>query len=85
MTNSLETDDSALVCYCIKVDKQTIVDAIKTGNTTLTKIKESTKACTGSDCKELNPSGVCCSKEIMTLIQLYSKSDSDETCCCCKG
>jgi NAD(P)H-nitrite reductase large subunit len=48
MTNWLEANDSEFVCYCIEVDKKTIVDAIKNGNDTLSKIKESTKACTGS-------------------------------------
>ena len=28
MTNWLEANDSEFVCYCIEVDKKTIVDAI---------------------------------------------------------
>ena len=64
--------DDRLVCYCIKVNKQTIVNAIKLGCDTLTKIKEKTKACTGSDCKKLNPTGKCCSKDILELIRIYS-------------
>jgi hypothetical protein len=44
MINWSEANDSELVCYCIEVDKKTIVDAIKNGNDTLSKIKESTKA-----------------------------------------
>ena len=64
-------DDNNLICYCIKVDKKTIVNAIKSGATTLKEIKEQTKACTGSDCKNLNPNKRCCSKEIKQLIEIY--------------
>ncbi len=31
---------------------------------------------TGSSCKELNPSGECCSKDIKNLIKLYSGKDT---------
>ena len=67
---TLEEDD--LICYCCKVDKLTIVNAIKSGATTLKMLKESTNACTGSECKELNPNKRCCSKEINQLIKLES-------------
>jgi len=48
MTDWLEANDSELVCYCIEVDKNTIVKAIQDGDDTLSKIKKTTKACTGS-------------------------------------
>jgi NAD(P)H-nitrite reductase large subunit len=83
MINWSEANDSELVCYCIEVNKKTIVDAIKNGNDTLSKIKESTKACTGSSCKELNPSGECCSKDIKNLIKLCSGKENNESCSCC--
>jgi NAD(P)H-nitrite reductase large subunit len=38
-----------LICYCIEVDKNTIINSIKNGNTTLQNIKDDTKACTGND------------------------------------
>ena len=44
--------DNDLICYCIEVNKKTIVDAILNGNTTLQSIKDNTKACTGNECKE---------------------------------
>lgn len=84
MTNWLEADDNKLVCYCIEVDKRTIVEAIKNGKYTLSQIKESTKACTGNSCKDLNPSAQCCSKDIKNLIKLYSGKNSNEKCSCCK-
>ena len=63
---------SPMVCYCIKIDEATIVKAIKNGADTLAQVKETTKACTGSECAELNPSGKCCSKDIKSLISTHS-------------
>ena len=64
---------SPTVCYCIEVDEAMIVEAIKNSANSLAKVKERTKACTGNECAEKNPSGKCCSKEIKTLIKLYNK------------
>jgi NAD(P)H-nitrite reductase large subunit len=75
MINWLKTKDTDLVCYCIKVDKKTIIDAIKNGSITLREIKKSTKACTGNSCKDLNPSGKCCSNDIKNLIQFYANKN----------
>ena len=63
-------DDKDLICYCIRVDKMTIFDAITKGATTLRKIKEKITACTGDECETLNPNKRCCSKEINQLIKL---------------
>jgi len=63
-------DETDLICYCIEVDKETITNAIKNGAIMLKTIKEQTKACTGSDCKNVNPNRRCCSKEIKQLIAL---------------
>ena len=66
-------NDGDLICYCTKVDKKTIVDAIKAGSNTLKSIKETTTACTGDECATLNPSKRCCSKEIKQLLKLGEK------------
>jgi len=66
-TDTLDNDD--LICYCIEVDKKTIVTAIQNGAETLKEIRERTGACTGSDCKTLNPNKRCCSKEIDQLLK----------------
>jgi len=47
--------ENDLICYCCQIDKRTIVNAIHNGATTLKVIKEMTNACTGSECKVLNP------------------------------
>lgn len=60
---------SQIVCYCLNITKGEIVNSIRSGCTTLDQIKESTKACTGKRCKELNPSGKCCSGDIIELLQ----------------
>jgi len=78
--------DEELVCYCKSVSKSTIVNAIKEGHDTLARIQEVTGACTGNKCKELNPSGKCCSGDIGLLIQIYSdgsKEGSSDCSCCC--
>jgi NAD(P)H-nitrite reductase large subunit len=80
--NSLK--DTDLICYCIEIDKRTIVESVQQGNITLKSIKNDTKACTGNECKEKNPSKVCCSKDIKELIKIYSNSEDKETCNCCK-
>ncbi|WP_155816658.1 (2Fe-2S)-binding protein [Sphaerochaeta pleomorpha] len=73
-----------MVCYCKQVDKGTIVSAIERGNDSLAKIQEATKACTGGNCKVLNPSHSCCSPDILELIRIYSsKVKKEESCCCC--
>jgi NAD(P)H-nitrite reductase large subunit len=77
-------EDIDLICYCIEINKKTIVESIKRGNTTLKSIKNDTKACTGNECKDKNPSKVCCSKDIKELIRIYSNSKDNETCNCCK-
>ena len=45
------------------------IEAIKDGYDTIAKIKQQTKANTGSKCKELNPSGLCCCKDIKKIIK----------------
>ncbi len=55
-------------CYCKQVTKTEIEKAISDGAKTLKDIQEMTGACTGNQCKELNPSGKCCSGEIMALL-----------------
>jgi len=69
-------DDDDLICYCVKIDKKTIVDAIKNGATTLKEIKAKTTACTGDECATLNPNKRCCSKEIKQLLKLYTKNQT---------
>ncbi len=66
--------DEDLICYCLEVDKGTIVQAIRNGAVTLKAIKEATTACTGNECAEKNPNKRCCSKEIKQLIQLEAEN-----------
>jgi NAD(P)H-nitrite reductase large subunit len=76
--------DNNLICYCIEVNKKTIIDSIKRGNNTLQKIKDDTKACTGTDCNDKNPNKRCCSKEIKELIEIYSNNKDNAIYSCCK-
>jgi NAD(P)H-nitrite reductase large subunit len=62
--------DNDLICYCVEVDKGTIVSAIHNGATTLKEIKARTGACTGDMCATKNPNRRCCSKEIKQLLNI---------------
>ena len=57
-----------IICYCKHVTQTEIERAIKAGAKTLFDIRQSTGACTGNQCKELNPSGRCCSGTINQLL-----------------
>jgi len=57
-----------IICYCKYVTQIEIEKAIKEGAKTLSDIQKRTGACTGNQCKELNPSGKCCSDTIDQLL-----------------
>lgn len=87
MKDWFKANNDEIVCYCLNVDKQTVVNAIKNGSQTLAQLKESTKACTGGNCKTLNPKGMCCSADLLELIRIYGNNQNDDPCCnscCCK-
>ena len=75
MIDWLQAPNDQMVCYCKGIDKATIVAAINKGNLSLSRIKESTSACTGTTCATSNPSGKCCSIDIYELIRLYGDDD----------
>jgi len=53
----------------MQVTQKEIESAIKLGAKTLSDIQKMTGACTGNQCKELNPSGRCCSGDINKIIK----------------
>ena len=67
-----------LICYCKRVSRQVVEKANKDGAKTLKDIQESTAACKGNQCKELNPKGICCSGDIVKLLP-----EQKESCSCC--
>lgn len=71
------------ICYCMNVSENAIIKAIKDGATTLNDIQKSTTACTGNRCKELNPSGKCCSEDIRAILKKEIGAVSKSECCCC--
>ena len=70
-----------IICYCKQVTKSEIENAISDGAKTLKDIQEITGACTGNQCKELNPSGKCCSSDINTMLPT-PKFKMTTTCGC---
>ena len=72
-----------LICYCKNVTKGEVENAILNGAKTLNDIQSMTGACTGNQCKELNPKGICCSGEINGLLN-KPVSNNSNSCSCCK-
>lgn len=73
MTDWKEKEDNSIVCYCNKVNKKEIMESIIRENINLHQIRLDTKACTNGNCKKNNPSGKCCSKDILEIIKIYRK------------
>jgi NAD(P)H-nitrite reductase large subunit len=71
-----------IICHCKQVTKSEIEKAIGDGACTFEDIKKITGACTGNQCKELNPSGKCCSYEIFSILK-NSKPPKTTSCSCC--
>ena len=71
-----------LICYCNNVTKAQIETAISKGAKTLKDIQKSTGACTGNQCKVLNPNKRCCSVEILAMLN-SSENGQSKHCACC--
>jgi len=70
-----------MICYCNQVTQTEIEAAIQRGAKTLSDIQQITGACTGNQCKELNPSGKCCSGDIRRLLKNEDLENIKPTCC----
>ncbi|HCD44971.1 MAG TPA: (2Fe-2S)-binding protein [Lachnoclostridium sp.] len=64
-------DHEEIICYCSKVTKREIINALVNGAKTLDDIRKMTGACTLGKCKELSPRGMCCSPTIIEIIEQY--------------
>ena len=63
--------DNDIICYCSKVTRGQIYDAISKGAKTLDDIRRITGACTIGKCKELSPRKRCCSPDIMKILNQH--------------
>ncbi|HLN75370.1 MAG: (2Fe-2S)-binding protein [Methylococcaceae bacterium] len=70
-----------VVCYCKQVTQKEIEKAIQQGSKTMEDIRQATGACTGNQCKELNPSGKCCSGDINRLLNKDGFGLITSNCC----
>jgi NAD(P)H-nitrite reductase large subunit len=68
-SNLKRFNSDRVVCYCKQVTQKEIEKSIHLGSKTLEDIRQATGACTGNQCKELNPSGKCCSGDINQLLK----------------
>jgi len=75
--NVLDAPLDETVCWCSRVTKQTLIEAIRNGATDMAAIRVSTAACTLGRCKELSPRRRCCSQDIQKLIDQYAKKEED--------
>ncbi|WP_224962678.1 (2Fe-2S)-binding protein [Geomonas subterranea] len=75
--------DDKTICYCLDASEQTILNAVRAGARSLKDIQQTTKACTGHRCKELNPKGTCCSGDILEIIERETGKNTKATCSCC--
>jgi bacterioferritin-associated ferredoxin len=68
-SNLKVSNPEKMICYCMHVTQNEIESAVKSGAKTLSEVQEITGACTGNQCKALNPSGKCCSANINQLLK----------------
>jgi len=73
-----------IICYCTNVPESQIVKAIHNGVNTLKDIQKATNACTGNQCKKLNPKGHCCYEDIMEILKRETgiEPEKNNSCCC---
>jgi len=83
MANHTFTEDvlavplDEIVCWCSRVAKKTLLDAIRNGATDMRAIRAATQACTLGLCKDLSPRRRCCSQDIQRLIDKVSRKEED--------
>jgi len=68
-----------IICYCKNVTEAEIKSAISQGAKTLKDIQQTTSACTGNVCADLNPKRICCSDDIHELLRTEKRING---CCC---
>jgi len=71
-----------IICYCGNVTKSDIEAAIFKGARTLKDVQETTGACLGNQCKEVNPKGRCCSTEINLMLNDTNRGQTPKCSCC---
>ena len=64
--------NNEIICYCSNTTRADIIKALDNGAKTLKDIQNTTGACTKGLCKEMNPKGLWCSKDIMQVIADYN-------------
>lgn len=77
--NVLDAPLDEIVCWCRRVTKKTLIEAIRNGATDMPAIRDATAACTRGDCKEFSPRRRCCSADIQKLINHYTQKEEAET------
>lgn len=61
------------VCYCDHVTEQDIIDAIKSGATSVQEVIDITGAMVNCNCAVNNPKGTCCYPDIVYVFEKHKK------------
>lgn len=69
--NILDAPDDELVCYCGRVSKGRVRQAVAQGARTLPTLIKAVGACLEPRCEETNPRGRCCCKELAALLRAF--------------
>ncbi|MFQ5736313.1 MAG: (2Fe-2S)-binding protein [Thermodesulfobacteriota bacterium] len=73
-------DENPVICYCMDVRKEAIIDALKKGAGTFKDIQSATGASTGNECETKNPAGRCCAPLIIEIVEGWrGKGQKKET------
>jgi len=75
------SSEKTIICYCKSVSRKTIEEAIKNGAKSLKDIQKQTGACTGNECKTKNPKGICCSGDILEILNQDNSQKGNCSCC----
>lgn len=66
--NIMDAPDDEIVCWCVKVTKGQVCDAIAGGSTTLDTLHHQLGILRGKYCADVSPRGRCCCQEVVALL-----------------
>mgnify|MGYP000892608152 FL=1 len=63
-----DQNSSVPICYCAKLTRGEIIEAVKKGATTITEVRQLTGKTQTGECHSKNPSGRCCHNAVQEVI-----------------
>jgi len=71
-----------IICYCRRVSRATVQQAIEKGAKSLEDIRWSTDACKDNQCEKKHPKGISCEEEVKQMIMEYHGHIEGPKCSC---